>query len=120
MAVPTLTYGSKTWPTTKTQEAKIETAEIKFLRRVAGYTRRDQIKNNKIREELNIFNLNAKIIKSRSQRKYHVQQMDNRRTPKKILTYNTKRKRNTGRPQLRWRDQYTLQEDGTDHVWPNP
>jgi hypothetical protein len=33
---------------------------------VARYTRKDQIRNIKIREELSIFNLNAKIIKPRS------------------------------------------------------
>jgi hypothetical protein len=66
MAVPTLTYGSEIWTITKKkQEEKIETAEIKFLKRVAGYRRKDQIRNTEIREELNIFN--AKIIKSRSQ-----------------------------------------------------
>jgi hypothetical protein len=27
---------------------------------------------------------------------------------------------NIGCPHLRWRDHHTLQEDGTDHVWPNP
>jgi hypothetical protein len=32
---------------------------------------------------------------------------------------NPKRKQNVGQPQLRWRDQYTIQEEGTDHVWPN-
>jgi hypothetical protein len=73
----------------------IETAEMKFLRNVAGYTRNDQMRRTKIREELSIFNLNAKIIKSRSQRKYHVRRMEDRRTAKKILTYNPKRKRNT-------------------------
>jgi hypothetical protein len=31
-----------------------------------------------------------------------------------------RRKWSIGCPQLRWRDQHTLQEDGTDHVWPNP
>jgi hypothetical protein len=39
---------------------------MKFFRSVAGYTRKDQKRNTKIREELNIFNLNAKIIKSKS------------------------------------------------------
>jgi hypothetical protein len=29
-------------------------------------------------------------------------------------------KRNIAPPQLRWRNQHTLQEDGTDHAWPNP
>jgi hypothetical protein len=39
-AVPTLAYGSEIWTTTEKQEAKIETAEMKFLRSVAGYTRK--------------------------------------------------------------------------------
>jgi hypothetical protein len=99
MAVPMLTYGSEIW-TIKKQEAKIESAETKFLRSVAGYTRKDQITNTKIREKLNIFNLNAKIIKSRSQWKHQMQRMEDRQIPKKILTYIPKRKRNIGCPQL--------------------
>jgi hypothetical protein len=62
----------------KKQEAKSETAEMKFLQSAASYTRRDQIRCTKIREELNIFTLNGKIIKSTSQWKYHVQQMEDR------------------------------------------
>jgi hypothetical protein len=115
MVVPALTYGSETWAITT-----IETAEMKFLRSVAGYTRKSQIRHTKIREERNIFNINNKIIKSRSQWKYHVQRMEDRRIPKKIRTYSPKSKPNIGRQQLRWRDQHTLQEVGTDHVWPNP
>jgi hypothetical protein len=92
---------------------------MKFLRSVAGYSRKGQMRNTKIREELNISNLNAKIIKSRSQWKYHVQRIEDRRIPKEILTYSPKRKLNIGRTQLSWRDQHTLQEDGTDYVWPN-
>jgi hypothetical protein len=38
MAVPTLTYGSQIW-ITKKEEAKIERAEMKFLRSVVDYTR---------------------------------------------------------------------------------
>jgi hypothetical protein len=40
--VPKLIYKSKIWTTTKKQEAKIETAEMNFLRSVAGYTRKDK------------------------------------------------------------------------------
>jgi hypothetical protein len=46
----------KLW-VTKQQEAKIETAEIKFLRSVAGYRWKNEITNTKIIEELNIFNI---------------------------------------------------------------
>jgi hypothetical protein len=93
---------------------------MKFLRSVAGDTRKDRIRNTKIKEELSIFNLNDKIIKSRSHWRYHVHRMEGRRTPEKILTYDRKRKGNIGRPQLRWRYQHTLQENGTDYVWSNP
>jgi hypothetical protein len=97
-AVPTLTCGSEMWTITDKQEAKIETAEMKLLRSVASYIRKDQMRNTEIREELNIFNRNAIIIKSRSQWKYHVQRTEHRTIAKTILTYSPGRKRNTGRP----------------------
>jgi hypothetical protein len=68
----------------KKREAKFETAAMKFSRSVAGYIRKGQIRNTKIREELNIFNLNNKIIKYISQWKYQVQRMEGRRIPKKF------------------------------------
>jgi hypothetical protein len=77
MAVHTLTYGSKIWTKTKQNktkkklEAKIETAETVWS--VACYTMKNHIRNIKIMEELNIFNLNNKILKLRSDWKYHVQ-----------------------------------------------
>jgi tRNA threonylcarbamoyladenosine modification (KEOPS) complex Cgi121 subunit len=70
MAVPALTNRSKIWTTTKKQKAKIEIAEMKLLR---GCIWKNQIRNTKIREELNIVILNAKIIKSRSQWKHNMQ-----------------------------------------------
>jgi hypothetical protein len=39
MTVPTLSYGSEIWTITKKLEANIETADMKFLRSVAGCTR---------------------------------------------------------------------------------
>jgi hypothetical protein len=35
--------------------------------------------------------------------------MDDKRTLKKILTYNPKRKRNMGRPKIKWKDHRTEQ-----------
>jgi hypothetical protein len=72
-----------------------------------------------MREELNTFILSDKILNFRSQWKNHVLRMEDRKIPKKILTYNPRRRRDIGRPQLRWKDQFTVQEDGTGQVWPN-
>jgi hypothetical protein len=54
MSVPVLTCRSEIWTVTKKHEAKNETAEMKFLRSVAGYTRKDQIRNTAISEELHM------------------------------------------------------------------
>jgi hypothetical protein len=94
------------------------TTEIKFFRNVADYTMNNQIRNTKVREELNIFNLNAKIIKSISQWVHHMQRMKDEFRRNFIIQ--PKRKRKLGSSQLRWRDQHTLQENGTDHVRLNP
>ena len=40
VARPSLIYGSKTWITTKRDVTRLEAAEMRFLRSVAGYTRR--------------------------------------------------------------------------------
>jgi hypothetical protein len=42
MAVPVLLYGCENWELNRVDRRKIETAEIKFLRQVAGYTLRDK------------------------------------------------------------------------------
>jgi hypothetical protein len=87
MAVPIFTYGPKILTITRKQEEKVETAEIKFLRSIAGYTRKDQIRNTKIKEELNIFYPSNTILKCRLTSKYHDLRMEDRRIQKKMLTY---------------------------------
>ena len=38
MAVPVLMYGSENWSLNRSDKWKIEAAEMKFLRPIAGYT----------------------------------------------------------------------------------
>jgi hypothetical protein len=45
MAVPVLLYGCVNWALNRVDRRKIETAKMKFLRRVAGYTLRDEESN---------------------------------------------------------------------------
>jgi hypothetical protein len=68
-----LIYRYKIWAITKTQEETIETKGMRFLRSVGGCTRKERIRSNGIREELNFLNLNARMIKSTSQWKYYLQ-----------------------------------------------
>jgi hypothetical protein len=62
----------------KEQRANIETPEIIFLS-VAGYTKKDLIRNVNLGEELS-----NTILKSRSQWKYHVLRMEDGRITKEM------------------------------------
>jgi hypothetical protein len=56
----------------KKKEAKNEIAEMNFWGTVADYTRKDQTRNTKIKEDLNVSNLSDNIPKSSSQGDYYM------------------------------------------------
>jgi hypothetical protein len=64
-AVPMLTYASGNWTINRSDKKKIESAEMKFLRSVAGYTLLDQNRSTDIRSELKIFSLTDRIEKQK-------------------------------------------------------
>ena len=47
---PTLLYGSETWVTTTRDMTRLEAAELRFLRRVKGYTSLSKIRSEVIRK----------------------------------------------------------------------
>lgn len=61
---------------TEHQNQKIQTSEIKFLRRVKGCTQLYKIKNDDIRPDLDIYNINWKLNK----RLQHLDRMDDGQT----------------------------------------
>jgi hypothetical protein len=62
MAIPTFLYGSECWTLTKRQRSRLEAAEMRFLRSVAGYRLIDYRRNEDIREEIQLIDINS-IIK---------------------------------------------------------
>ncbi|KAJ4429720.1 hypothetical protein ANN_21924 [Periplaneta americana] len=101
MAVPVLTYGSESWIIKERDKSKLQTAEMRCLRRVKGCTRRDLIRNEDIRKELNIYNRNDKVEDYKEKWKEHLSRMDNERIPALIQQYQPKGKRDVGRPRKR-------------------
>ncbi|KAF6206398.1 hypothetical protein GE061_017631 [Apolygus lucorum] len=79
MATPVLSYGSESWTITQRDKQKIQTVEMKFLRRVKGCTLRDQIRNEHIREELGVYSVNEKIAEARENGLQHIDRMDDSR-----------------------------------------
>jgi len=54
LILPTFLYGSENWTVTASQRRRIEAAEMKLLRPLAGCTLRDHKTNDFIRRELKI------------------------------------------------------------------
>ena len=98
---PTLTYGAESWAMTTKIESQVTATEMRFLRRVAGKTRKDMIRNNTIREELGVEALTTKVEKSQLRWFGHVCRMGRERLPKKIKDARTY-KRTQGRPRTTW------------------
>jgi hypothetical protein len=61
VAGPVLTYASESWTIVRSDERKIESAEMRFLHPVAGYTLIDQKRSKGISSELKIFILTDRI-----------------------------------------------------------
>ena len=72
MAVPLLMYGSENWSLNRSDKRKIEAAEMRFLRLMAGYTLLDKKRSSDIREQLVIFNNNVKWMQYKINWREHI------------------------------------------------
>lgn len=101
---PTLLYSSETWTMTDKQKSKITTAEMRYLRRVVGKTRRDRVRNRSIRDDLELAPLVEDIKIKQLQWYGHLVRMSNERYPKKIFEMRCDGRRDRGRPRRKWED----------------
>ena len=108
MSLPVLLYGSETWVLNKRDRMKIQSAEMKFLRNVAGYKRTDRKRNVEIRQELQVKELNFEITEYRNKWLSHLNRMSANRIPFKVHNYKPTGHRNIGRPRTRWKDQFRV------------
>ena len=81
MSVPAITYGSETWIVNKSDKRKNQSAEMRFLRSVAGCRLTDRKRNCEIREELKVTKLNEAIKNYRLQWKESLNKISNNRIP---------------------------------------
>jgi hypothetical protein len=103
LARPVLSYGSEAW-TIRTDERRLISAEMRFVRRTAGYTRWDH-KRNDILTELQISQITEFIYISTGQiGKSTLDRTSSDRIPKNDSKIPTKREKKFGRPLKRWKD----------------
>ena len=105
LIVPTFLYGSEYWTLTASQRRRIQVAEMKLLRPLAGYTLHDHKTNDFICRELKITGILDKTDEYRLNWHLHLQRMPQNRIPLKSYHYRSQGRRTTGRLIKRWREQ---------------
>jgi len=105
LVLPTFLYGSENWTLTASQRRRIEAAEMKLLRPLAGYTLYDHKTKDYTRRELQITGILDKIDEYRRNWFQHLQRMSQNRIPLKSYYYRPQGKRTIGRPKKSWRQQ---------------
>ena len=101
---PAMTYGAETWSIKKTQEKKLDVAEMKMLRWACGHTRLDRIENQVIRERVKVTEIHKKVQEKRLRWYGHVQRRDENHVTKQALNLEVEGRRRRGRPRRRWMD----------------
>ena len=100
-AVPMVKYGCEIWALRKTDKKRITAAEMRFLRRTAGYTLLDRKRNTDILDEIKTTPILRKIRNYRKKWREHVDRMNDDRSPKQIQQYTPTGRRSRGRPRRR-------------------
>lgn len=100
--LPILTHGSETWILTETMKNKIQAVEMKYLRAVKGVTKLDRIRNQTIREELEVTSV-LDIIKEKQLGWWgHLQRLEDNKPVKQVWETKIIHKRSRGRPYKTW------------------
>ena len=103
--VPIAQYGTESLALMDKHRSKLTGAEMKYLRRTVGKTRRDRVRNERIREEVNLRKSLIEVIEDRQLKWYgHTYRMPEERKPKQIMEMRTEGRIGRGRPRLKWED----------------
>jgi len=97
-ALPVLLYGSETWTTKASDARRITAAEMKYMRRTAGYTLTDYKTNAQIAKVLKITQILEKLLEYKRSWIQHVNRMPRNRLPRVMKHYSPTGRRNHRRP----------------------
>jgi hypothetical protein len=97
LSLPVLLYGSETWTIKAMDARRINAAEMKYMRRTAGYTWTDYKTNTQITKDLKITQILDKLLEYKRNWIKHVNRTPHNRLPRVIKHYYPTGRRNHGR-----------------------
>jgi len=97
-------YITASWTITASDVGRITAAEMKYMRRTAGYTWTYYKPNAQIAKELKITHMSDKLLECNRSWTQHVDRMHRNRLPKVMKYYCPTGRRNHGRPLKRLLD----------------
>ena len=98
-----MTFAAETGCLKTKPVAKLSSTEIDFWRRSARISRKDKIRNNIIKQKINVTGSVVEDIKTKQLQCYgHVQRIEEGRLPKKVLEWRPSGRRKRDRPKLTW------------------
>lgn len=100
-----LLYGSETWRITENNKRRLEAVEMDVFRRSLGISRRQRIRNEDVRLQMGIEGSLITDIERKQLVWYgHVQRMEEKRLPKKVMNWMPPNRRKRGRPRKTWKE----------------
>ena len=105
VAIAALTYGCESWVLTEREKSRLQATEMRVLRKIAGVTRLDQVRNETVRDRLRLEPVLKKVDRRRECWKEKVESRKGS-VVEKVLTGEGVGKRPRGRPRKRWRDPF--------------
>jgi hypothetical protein len=102
---PAMLYGAECWPTKMRHVQQLSIAEMRMLQWICGHTRRDQVRNDNIRERLGVTPVEEKLVQRRLRWFRHMQRRPVEAPIRNgIIRRTGNKKRDRGRPNLTWEE----------------
>lgn len=103
--VPITLYGMESLALQDKHLSKITAIEMKCMRRIAGKTRRDRWRNERIRDEVGHKKTIVSLVEERQLKWYgHVRRMGEERKAKQVFEMRVGGRSGRGRPRITWED----------------
>ena len=101
---PAMLYGIEGLPVKKTDENRLNVAEMRMLRWMCGVTKKDRIRNEYIRGTVKVIEVSKKAQEARLRWYGHVMRRDEEYVGRRMMEMEIPGRRQRGRPKKRWKD----------------